>query len=97
MAVIEITTFDLVADADEAAFLVEDERVQTAFIPHRAGIIRRTTARAASGRWLVQAWWATDEDAAAAAAAADASPITAGFRALVDRASTSTERFTTLD
>ena len=46
MAVIEITTFRLADDVDEAAFLEADERVRTGFLYRQPGLVQRHDIRA---------------------------------------------------
>jgi len=61
---IEIRTFRLAEDVDDATFLVADKEAQAA--AHlAAGIVRRTTARsdAGDGRWLVLTSWYDAEHA----------------------------------
>lgn len=60
MSVIEITTFRL--EGSEEKFLASDERLQ-AELSGRPGIIRRTTARGASGGWLVLTLWRSEGEA----------------------------------
>ena len=95
--IVEVDTFRLQADADEAAFLDADRRVQTEALPNRRGYLRRTTARGASGEWAVVTLWATTADAEAASDALAASDAVRDFDALVDRASRRTGRYETLD
>ena len=98
MALIEIQRFRLVDDAtDEAAFLAADRQVQIEFAYQQPGMVRRTTARGADGEWLVVTMWASAEDADAATSRAGSHAAVAAFRALVDGASLSTDRYTTLD
>jgi hypothetical protein len=93
--IIEHRTFRLAADADEAAFLAADRRVQAEVAPFQHGFIRRTTARGPDGRWLVETLWFRDVDATAAAdeqsAAVDA------LHECVDPASVDVVRWSTLD
>ena len=86
---VETLTFRLVPGADEQAFLAADKRVQEA-VSSLEGFVRRTTARAANGEWLVVSlWWD--------AAHADAAPADAGFEALIDPSSVDRRRYETLD
>jgi hypothetical protein len=97
MAVIEVATFRLVPGAPEGDFLEADRRVQTEFTYHRAGILRRTTARSAHGEWIVVTVWASATDAGAASAAASDDAAVAGLNALVDPSSVVTRSYHTLD
>jgi hypothetical protein len=95
--VIEIATFRLAANVDEASFLEADQRVQIEFMHQQPGFTRRTTARGAEGDWLVVVLWGTERDALAAAAAAEAHPAVAAFNSMVDNASFELKRFESLD
>lgn len=97
MAVIETLTFRLTAGADDAAFLAADRRLQTEFVYHQRGIVRRTTACSDDGEWFVVTVWESGADFDAAAARGRASPEVAGFVALLDEASVRTSRYTMLD
>ncbi len=59
MAVVEVVTFRLAADVEQGEFLVADKRAQTEFLYMQPGLLRRTTARAMDGEWLVVTLWAT--------------------------------------
>jgi len=95
--VIEVATFRLAPDADEAAFLEADRRVQTEVMATLGGFRRRTTARGAPGEWLVLVLWSSSSDADAAAGRVGDHPAMRDFTALVDAASVSLRRYTTLD
>jgi hypothetical protein len=97
MAVLELSTFRLAAGVTDERFLAVDERVQGEFAHHQPGLARRTTARAAGGRWAVLTLWASEADAEAAHAAAPGHPAAAELLALIDGESSAIERFTTLD
>jgi len=97
MSVIEIITFRLTGDVDEAAFLDADRRVQTDFAYQQPGLVRRTTARNDEGEWAVVHTWATAAAAEAAGARRPADPAIAAFLALVDRATLQSRRYATLD
>lgn len=59
---IDIRTFELAEGVSEEAFRKADADAQAA--AHLApGIVRRTTARAADGRWLVLTFWYDAEHA----------------------------------
>jgi hypothetical protein len=68
--VIEIATFR--PKIDEADFIRLDARVQTDFVYQQHGCVRRTTARASDGGWLVLTFWSSLEDAERAAQSDDA-------------------------
>jgi hypothetical protein len=97
VSLIEITTFRLVPDAEEQAFLDADRRFQTEVIPNHAGFLRRTTARGDDGGWLVVVLWRSTQDADASGRLASDHPATHDLNALVDGATVRTTRHTTLD
>jgi len=97
MAVIEIRTFRLADDADDAAFLAADSCAQVEFAYRQRGLLRRTTARGPDGTWLVLTVWADGDAADAAAAAAVGDDAAQAAASLADRASVAVRRFTTLD
>ena len=60
---IEIFSFKLLPGADEAAFLAADKRLQAEFAYQQPGLMRRTTARATDGEWVVIDPWRSEADA----------------------------------
>ncbi len=94
---IEVTTFRPAAGTSEADLLQADQLVQTRFMPRQPGFLRRTTARAADGGWLVIILWASEGDAEAAAAGAVTDADTAPLAALVDPATLEVRRYAELD
>jgi hypothetical protein len=97
MSVIEIATFRLAPPAGEAEFLAADRRVQTEFLYHQPGLLRRTTARDGDGNWLVATHWASAADADAAATRAAGDSAASAFSALLDTATATTRRYETID
>jgi hypothetical protein len=95
--VIEIMSFRLAPGADETAFLQADRRVQTEFAYHQPGLLRRTTARSQDGAWIVVDLWRSEADADACDASWGQDEATAGFMSFIDPATTSTQRYATLD
>lgn len=93
--IIEHRTFRLATGSDEAAFLAADRGIQTEVAPFQHGFIRRTTARGADGRWLVEVLWSSDVDAIAGAEVDG--PAVEALRVCVDPASVEVVRWTTLD
>lgn len=97
MAVIETTAFRLRDGIDEADFVAADAALQTGFAYAQPGLVRRTTARADDGNWIVVTLW----ESVAAAEASDANhaghPAVASFEARVDPATVRSNRFSTLD
>lgn len=99
MAVMEIVTFRLAGDADEAAFLRWDERVQTEFLPNRDGFLRRTTAKAHDGSWATVLMWSSAAEAEAAHVdfVSGDDEVAAGFLAVVDGTTWNRRCYTMLD
>jgi len=83
VGVIEIMTFQLRADADVAAFVKFDARVQTEVAYQCEGMLRRTLGRNAD-RWLVMQTWATPEACEAGRHVIESSPLGQRFVEFVD-------------
>lgn len=88
---IEIQTFRLAPDADEAAFRAADARAQTEIAYQQPGLARRTTARSDDGEWAVVTLWAT------AAQADAATPVIDALVAFIDAGSLRVARYEPLD
>ena len=97
MAVVELHTFRLVDADGERRFLEADARAQSAFAYQQPGLLRRTTARAADGEWLVVTLWASQHDAESAAAAARDNDAAQELHATIDSASATVRLYHTLD
>ena len=97
MAVIEITAFELASGADEQAFLVADKRLQTDVLYQHAGLLRRTTARADRGGWVVVVVWRSPADAQASKRLAEQHPDYEKFMAFVAGGSLRSKSYTTVD
>ena len=97
MAVIETTAFRLRDGADEDAFVAADAAVQTGFVYCQPGLVRRTTARADDGNWIVVTLWETSAAAEASAATQAGDPAVAVFDTHVDFSTLRSKRFSTLD
>lgn len=93
--IVEHHTFHLADGVSDEAFLEADRRVQTEFAPFQPGFIRRTTARAIDGEWLVETLWGTPDDAEAAARSGD--PAMEALLSCVDAASAAVRHYETLD
>lgn len=93
--IIEHVVFRAAPGVTEQAILAADERVQREWAPHQAGFVRRTTARGAGGRWLVETLWSDDEHRAAAVVRGEG-PVAELLR-MVDADSVRTETWETLD
>jgi hypothetical protein len=96
MATIEVTTFHLADGTGEAAFLNSDRAVQAELGP-REGFVRRTTARAEDGAWLVITLWRTPGDADRSGQSPFEKPTAQSFAELVDASSLETRRYRSLD
>ena len=94
----EIMTFSLVGgvEADVAGFVAADASVQTGVAYQQPGLLRRTLASGADGRWAVVTLWSSAADADRAFAAAVRHPAVVVFDAFVAPGSRMTERFTPL-
>ena len=97
MAVLEITTYGLSGNVDDAVFLDADKRFQTEVLYHHAGLIRRTTARAPGGEWVEVVLWRSADDAEASQHLAADHPVTRAYMALVDGSTVRSVRYVTLD
>jgi hypothetical protein len=97
VSVIETVTFRLAADTDEAEFLAADRRVQTEFLYHQPGLVRRTTARDRDGGWIVIVLWRSESDADAAATLSEDDRPTSELVAMLDGTTVETRRYATLD
>jgi len=97
LALIETFQFCLTPDADEAAFLAVDKRLQSDFAYQQPGIVRRTTARGDNGEWIVIDLWQSAADADACAATWESDALAQEFMAFVDRESVRVTRYETLD
>jgi hypothetical protein len=89
VGVIETMTFRLRQDADEAAFLAIDKRLQSDFAYQQPGLVRRTTTRGVgdrAGEWLVVDIWASADAADACAQRWDTDVTAQEFMSFVDRA-----------
>lgn len=93
-------TFRLRDDADEAAFLAVDKRLQSDFAYQQPGLVRRTTARGAgehADQWLVvDIWWGADA-ADACAQRWDTDGTAQEFMSFIDRDSLDVRRYSDLD
>lgn len=85
--------FRLAAEADEAAFLTADRRLQEEFAYQQPGLLRRTTARGEDGGWIVIDLWRSAADADACAAVWDDDPVAQAFMSLLAPGSVSSQRF----
>jgi hypothetical protein len=95
--VIEVVTFRLAPGVDESEFLDADKQAQTEVLYHHRGLVRRTTARADGGDWLVVTMWGSTADADASAEACRDQAASARWTALLDPSSVTSVRYHTLD
>jgi hypothetical protein len=96
MTVIEVVTFRIIPDVDEAQFLDADHQVQTEFVYAQPGALRRTTARGGED-WLVVSLWASSGDADASARAAQDDAAVSRWARCIEPSSIITRRYDTLD
>ena len=94
---IDIHTFRLADGIEDAAFLAADAAVQTEFTSPQYGFVRRTTARGDDGTWLVLEFWYDQTTFDAAVAAGRDDPAVKAFLELIDPASVSRGRYTTIE
>jgi hypothetical protein len=92
--VLEVTTFRLLADVDDETFLARDKAVQTEVFPNSPGYLRRTTAKAADGEWLVVVLWGTETDIDEFNARILTNDVQMEFDELIDRGSIQSKRYT---
>jgi hypothetical protein len=97
MAVIETTRFRLRSGVDRAEFLEADFRLQTEFIPHHPGFMRRTLAHDDAGNWIAVALWMSASDAEVSASRWPGDAVASAFLDLVDPASVDSVLYSTLD
>jgi hypothetical protein len=93
--IIETAAFRLADGVPEADFRELDARVQTEFVYQQRGCVRRTTARASDGEWLVVTFWGSMTEAENAATAGRTDPVWLDFMKAVD--GYSVRRFSSLD
>ena len=94
---IVVWTFRLKDGVSEDEFLVANERMQTEFVYHQPGFVRRTTARGKDGEWLVIGVWRTRAAALTAGEIARGDPVSRTANAMVDPSSVIVKRFESLD
>lgn len=92
---IEIARFRLRPGVAESEFVAADTRLQTEVAYQRPGLLRRTTARAEDGEWVVVTLWRAPADADAAVDEDD--PVVRAWLALVDPGSLARARYRELD
>ena len=90
--VIELVTFRLKPDTDEAAFIAADGQ-STAFLEQQSGFLAREVGLTATGEWADMVRWADLDAALRAAAAFNAAPETQAFNACLDRESVQMRHF----
>ena len=91
--VLEVTTFRLLPTVDTETFLTADKAVQTEVFPNTPGYLRRTTAQADDGEWLVVVLWSTEVDIDEFNARILTNDVQLQFDELIDRASITSKRY----
>jgi hypothetical protein len=94
---IVIRTFRLKDGVRDEDFIAADDLVQTEFVYHQPGLVRRTTARGDAGEWLVVSIWHSATDAADADEFSRDEAASRAVNAMVDGSSVTIKRFETLD
>ena len=89
--VVVIKRFRLKEDADEAAFLEVDRRLQHEFTLKQPGLLRCSTAKNTSGEWLVLHEWASDD--AADGPRGSRAPLLDDWADFIDDSTARIERF----
>jgi hypothetical protein len=95
--VIQILNFLLASGVGEDVFIAADKRVQVEFAYQQPGLMRRTTAQAADGEWMVVDLWRSAEDADACEEKWDLAPVCQEFMDLLDRTTARSRRYFELD
>lgn len=95
--VIEIMRFRLAEGTSDDDFARADKSLQEDFAYQQPGLLRRTTARADDGTWVVIDLWASAADADASGKRWQADPVAQEFMRHVDRDSVTTEHYSELD
>ena len=94
---LSIATFRLAAGTDAEAFVASDARYQCDVAYQQPGLLRRTTAHADDGGWLVVTLWSSADHEANACEAGRADAAALAHRTLIDRSTLQRGSFTTLD
>lgn len=96
MAVVEIASFRLKADADQERFLVANGKVARDYVEHQPGYEpgSRVVARSDDGDWVVIVHWASIAAAEASMARFVGDPATQDFVSAIDMETMSMRRFT---
>ncbi len=91
--VIEVVRFKLAPGVSTAAFLALDQAVEREHVAKQAGFLRRESASAPPGEWLVIVHWASAADADASMASFEAAPAAAAFMKGLEVSSMIMQRF----
>ncbi len=92
--VIEVVRFKLAAGVSPQDFLVLDQAVERQHVAQQPGFLRRESASAAGGEWLVIVHWASARDADASMASFASAPAAAAFMKGLDVNTMTMQRFT---
>jgi hypothetical protein len=92
--VLEITTFRLTEGVSVEEFLLADKAVQQEVFPNTRGYLRRTTAQASDGEWVVVVLWWGEIEIEEFNARVINEPLQEAFDELIDRSTIATKRYT---
>lgn len=95
--VVEVTTFNLNANADPNAFEVRDTEIEEDFASQQPGFLKRMSGVDANGKYVIMVFWETLADADASIAAFQADPTVADYFGMIDGNTFSAERYTTFE
>ena len=92
--VIEVVRFQLAAQVSPTDFLVLDQAVERQHVAKQPGFLRRESAFAPGGEWLVIVHWASTADADASMNSFASAPAAAEFMKNLDANTMTMQRFT---
>ena len=93
--ILTIKTFRLKDNADEAAFLEADRRLQREFTYKQPGLLHCTTAKSTSGEWLVLHRWTSTHAADGPSGGSD--PVVEAWVDFIDHSTADVARFESID
>ncbi len=80
---VELTHFQLVADAEESHFLQAAKEMEKGFLAHQTGFIQRTLVRK-EGKWVDIVYWQDQDSMEAAMQKAESAPAAGSFLHMID-------------